>query len=127
MPRPRKYNGLHDRQAAYHQTEKGKAAVKKYESSSRAKARKRRWWQEHKGTNHVDIRQQFIDAYGEPNTVLNSLNEREKQIILLYFGLEGKAQTLEEIGSFMGISKQRVGQIKSGALKKILEGGVCTP
>lgn len=122
MPRPRKYDGLHDRQAAYHQTEKGKAAVKKYESSERAKARKRRWWQEHKGTNPFDIRQQFIDTYGEPSTVLDSLNERERQVISLYFGLEGKAHTLEEIGIFMGISKQRVGQIKSGALKKILSG-----
>ena len=120
MPRPKKYDQLHDRQAAYHQTEKGKAAVKKYEDSERAKARKRRWWQEHKSAQPIDLRQQFIDTYGQTDQALELLNEREKQIISLYFGLEdGKSHTLVEIGSQMGLSKQRVGQIKSAALKKI--------
>ena len=119
MPTPRKYEGLHDRQAAYHQTEKGKAAVKKYESSEEAKARKRRWWQEHRGGESVNARQQFIKIYGQPDTALAPLNERERQVLSLYFGLEGKAHTLEEIGIQMEISKQRVGQLKALALKKI--------
>lgn len=120
MPRPRKYDGLHDRQTVYHQTEKGKAAVEKYENSERAKARKRRWWQENRGSAPVDLRQEFIDTYGQPCTALEPLTERERQIISLYFGLDdGKPHTLDEIGTQMGISKQRVGQIKSTALKKI--------
>ena len=120
MPRPKKYDQLHARQAAYHQTEKGKAAVKKYEDSERAKARKRRWWQEHKGSEPVDLRQQFIDTYGQINQALEQLNEREQQVVSLYFGLaDGKPHTLVEIGTQMGLSKQRVGQIKSAALKKI--------
>lgn len=122
MPRPRKYDGLYDRQAAYHETEKGKAAVKKYESSEIAKARKRRWWQEHKGIEPGARRQQFIDTYGQIDAALESLGEREKQVIYLYFGLEnGKPHTLDDIGTQMGISKQRVGQIKSTALKKLTQ------
>lgn len=127
MPRPRKYKGLHDRQAAYHQTEKGREAVKKYESSSEAKARKRRWWRENRGLYPVDRRQQFIDTYGELTMALASLDELEKQVISLYFGLDSKPLTLEEIGTQIGISKQRVGQIKSGALKKILAKTLCVP
>lgn len=120
MPRPKKYDGLHDRQAAYHQTEKGKASVEKYESSDGAKARKRRWWQEHRGKTPIDLRSMFIDTYGQPPQALEPLSSRERNVISLYFGLEdGKACTLEEIGSQLGISKQRVGQIKSNALKKI--------
>ncbi len=120
MPRPRKYDGLHDRQAAYHETDKGKVAVEKYESSDKARARKRRWWREHKGTEPIDMRQQFIDTYGQVDTVIALLTERERQVISLYFGLfDGLPNTLEDIGIQIGISKQRVGQIKSNALKKL--------
>lgn len=121
MPRPRKYDGLHDRQAAYHQTEKGKAAVEKYENSEKAKERKRRWWQEHRGNAPVDLRSQFIETYGQPQKALEPLGERERTVISRYYGLleDGKTYTLEEIGSTLGISKQRVAQIKSAALKKI--------
>lgn len=120
MPRPRKYDGLHDRQAAYHHTEKGKAAVKKYESSEGAKARKRHWWQENKASKPVDRRQQFIDTHGEILEALAPLDKRESCVISLYFGLDdGKPLTLEEIGTQIGISKQRAGQIKSSALKKM--------
>lgn len=120
MPRPRKYDCLHDRQAAYHETEKGKASVEKYESSEKARARKRRWWQEHKAAKPIDMRQEFIDTYGQVDTTIALLTERERQIISLYFGLvDGLPNTLEDIGKQMGISKQRVGQIKSNALKKL--------
>lgn len=120
MPRPRKYDGLHDRQTAYHETDKGKASVEKYESSEKARARKRRWWQENKGTEHPDLRQQFIDTYGQVDTAMASLTERERQVISLYFGLfDHLPKTLEDIGTQIGISKQRVGQIKSKALKKL--------
>ena len=120
MPRPRKYESLHGRQEAYHKTEKGKISLEKYQASERAKASKRRWWQEHKGIEPVNMRQQFIDTYGQPDIALAPLNERERQIIVLYFGLsDGNTHTLEAIGIQVGVSKQRVSQIKSAALKKI--------
>lgn len=120
MPRPRKYTGLHDRQAAYHQTQKGKAAVKKYQSSEEAKAKKRLWWKENRGSEAVDRQQQFLDTYGPLTEALALLNGRERQAVSLYFGLDNSQPcTLEEIGIQMGISKQRIGQIKSNALKKM--------
>jgi RNA polymerase primary sigma factor len=49
---------------------------------------------------------------------LDTLPAREKKILCLYFGLdEDKAFTLEEIGVKMGISRERVRQLKSRALK----------
>ena len=49
--------------------------------------------------------------------VLESLEEREQHIIRLYFGLDGKeALTLEEIGSLIGVTRERVRQIKERAL-----------
>ena len=120
MPRPRKYESLHGRQEAYHQTEKGKISLEKYQSSERARASKRRWWQEHRGLAPVNMRQEFIDTYGQPDAALAPLNERERQVVVLYFGLtDGNTHTLEDIGVQVGVSKQRVSQIKSAALKKI--------
>ena len=52
--------------------------------------------------------------------VLESLEEREQHIIRLYFGLDGKeALTLEEIGSLIGVTRERVRQIKERALGRL--------
>ncbi|HIC69780.1 MAG TPA: RNA polymerase sigma factor RpoD/SigA, partial [Candidatus Latescibacteria bacterium] len=43
--------------------------------------------------------------------VLESLDDREQRIIRLYFGLDGKeALTLEQIGSLIGVTRERVRQ-----------------
>jgi len=52
--------------------------------------------------------------------VLGTLKEREAKILRLYFGLDGKEpMTLEEIGSMMGITRERVRQIKEKALARL--------
>ena len=52
--------------------------------------------------------------------VLETLKEREAKILRLYFGLEGKEpMTLEEIGGMMGITRERVRQIKEKALARL--------
>jgi RNA polymerase primary sigma factor len=52
--------------------------------------------------------------------VLGSLKEREAKILRLYFGLDGKEpMTLEEIGSLLGITRERVRQIKEKALSRL--------
>jgi len=121
MGRPRIYENPSESRAAYKQSEKGRKANKKYESSPRAKARKRRWWNENHSSAPVNRKQSFIDTYGEPKLALEGLKEREKQVLTLYFGLDGsQLRTLEEIGQLFNLSKERIRQIKSAALRKII-------
>jgi RNA polymerase primary sigma factor len=55
--------------------------------------------------------------------LLSSLKEREAKIIRLYFGLDDQEpMTLEEIGSLMGITRERVRQIKEKALVRLRHG-----
>jgi RNA polymerase primary sigma factor len=52
---------------------------------------------------------------------LGTLKEREAKVLRLYYGLEeGKdAMTLEEIGAMLGITRERVRQIKEKALVRL--------
>jgi len=51
---------------------------------------------------------------------LASLKEREAKILRLYFGLDGEeAMTLEQIGALLGITRERVRQIKEKALSRL--------
>ena len=54
-------------------------------------------------------------------SMLNTcLNDRERDIVSYYFGLNGKKEmTLEEIGNIFGLTKERIRQIKEGAFKKL--------
>ena len=51
--------------------------------------------------------------------LLDILDERERVIILDYFGLSGTPRTLEDIGSDFNLTKERVRQIKEKALRKL--------
>ena len=51
---------------------------------------------------------------------LGTLKEREGKVLRLYFGLDGQdPMTLEEIGSLLGITRERVRQIKEKALSRL--------
>lgn len=51
---------------------------------------------------------------------LGSISEREARILRLYFGIDGEEpRTLEEIGSLLGITRERVRQIKERALGRL--------
>jgi RNA polymerase primary sigma factor len=51
---------------------------------------------------------------------LRTLKDREARILKLYYGLDGKEpMTLEEIGSIMGITRERVRQIKEKAITRL--------
>ncbi len=52
--------------------------------------------------------------------LLGCLDERERKVIRMYYGLEGnEPMTLEKIGSLMGVTRERVRQIKEEALGKM--------
>jgi RNA polymerase primary sigma factor len=53
-------------------------------------------------------------------TVLNTLNPKEEAVVRLYFGIEqGTHFSLEEIGVRLGLTRERVRQIKETALRKL--------
>lgn len=51
--------------------------------------------------------------------LLANLSERERFIIEQYYGINGKEKNLEEIGNILGITKERVRQIKACSLTKL--------
>ena len=56
----------------------------------------------------------------EVQELLESLNDRERQVIRLRFGLEdGKTHTLEEIGDELSVTRERVRQIEARAMEKL--------
>jgi len=52
---------------------------------------------------------------------LADLNERERQVVRLRFGLddEGQVRTLEEVGKAFGVTRERIRQIESKTLAKL--------
>ena len=56
----------------------------------------------------------------EVQTALCSLSQREADVVMLYFGLNGKqSMTLEEIGEYFGLTRERVRQIKEKAIRRL--------
>ena len=52
--------------------------------------------------------------------VLGTLTTREKQVLMLRFGLDdGKARTLEEVGKNFHVTRERIRQIEAKALRKL--------
>jgi len=73
-----------------------------------------------KGTE--DIEKELIEEtiHKELESMLDVLDEREKEIIKMRYGLNGEEpKTLEEVGEKLGISRERVRQLEQRALKKL--------
>jgi len=57
--------------------------------------------------------------------VLKNLNDRERQIIMMRFGfIDGQSRSLEEIGKALHVTRERVRQIESKALRKLRQMGI---
>jgi RNA polymerase primary sigma factor len=56
--------------------------------------------------------------------ILDSLSERERAVLEMRFGLkDGESHTLEEVGQAFGVTRERVRQIESKALRKLRHPG----
>ena len=62
---------------------------------------------------HEEVNKTILD-------VLSTLEEREKEVIIMRFGLEdNKPKTLEEIGKHFNLTRERIRQIEDKALRKL--------
>jgi RNA polymerase primary sigma factor len=56
-------------------------------------------------------------------TALSTLEARDAKVLRLYFGLEGEREhTLEEIGNMLGVTRERIRQLRDRALRRLREG-----
>lgn len=73
-----------------------------------------------------------IDDYGEKtpertaaiDRAIESLGDREAEIIRMRFGFNGEPSTLEEISKKLKVSQSRIGQLEFRAIRKLRDPGV---
>ena len=62
----------------------------------------------------------FVYLQDQVEKVLNTLTEREEEVIRLRFGMaDGLPRTLEEVGLIFDLTRERIRQIEAKALKKL--------
>ena len=74
-----------------------------------------------------DAEAQAMDKFlsEEIDRALRSLAPRDAKVLRLYFGLDGgREHTLEEIGGMLGVTRERVRQLRDRALKRLREGDI---
>ncbi|HEX5437492.1 MAG TPA: RNA polymerase sigma factor RpoD/SigA [Gemmatimonadaceae bacterium] len=70
---------------------------------------------------------QVIETFrhAELERALQTLPPRDARILRLYFGIDGdREHTLDEIGQVLGVTRERVRQLRDRALKRLREGAV---
>jgi RNA polymerase sigma factor (sigma-70 family) len=63
-------------------------------------------------TNSPSLRNKLLD-------MLDVLTEKEKEIIMMYYGFNGCKMTLQDIGDEYNLTKERIRQIKETSLRKL--------
>lgn len=59
----------------------------------------------------------------EVREALKTLEPRDQKVLRLYYGLEGEREhTLEEIGDMLGVTRERIRQLRDRALRRLREG-----
>ena len=66
------------------------------------------------------LKEQLVMLREHIDALLGDLKERERQVIVLRFGLEdGHPRTLEEVGKEFNVTRERIRQIEAKALRKL--------
>jgi RNA polymerase primary sigma factor len=74
-----------------------------------------------------DAENEAMDRFlsDEIEQALTTLPPRDAKVLRLYFGLDGgREHTLEEIGGMLGVTRERIRQLRDRALKRLREGEV---
>ena len=77
--------------------------------------------------DQADTEEEAMDRFltDEIEGALTTLPPRDAKVLRLYFGLDGgREHTLEEIGGMLGVTRERVRQLRDRALKRLREGDV---
>ena len=77
--------------------------------------------------DQADTEDEAMDRFltDEIDGALTTLPPRDAKVLRLYFGLDGgREHTLEEIGGMLGVTRERVRQLRDRALKRLREGDV---
>lgn len=62
----------------------------------------------------------FTSLQDQLAAALEGLNERERQVLIMRFGLaDGRMRTLEEVGSYFNVTRERIRQLETKALAKL--------
>ena len=65
---------------------------------------------------------------GQIDRILANLDGREEYVILRYFGLDGdEPLTLDQVGDQLGVTRERIRQIKERALSRLRQAGCYPP
>ena len=82
-----------------------------------------RFMVDEQGDPEAQVMDRFLSE--EIEQALRTLAARDARVIRLYFGLDGgREHTLEEIGGMLGVTRERVRQLRDRALKRLREGEV---
>jgi RNA polymerase primary sigma factor len=77
-------------------------------------------WSDQEGTDTSTILNSRTEGIEQ---ALASLPPRDAKVLRLYFGLDdGNSRTLEEIGRMMGVTRERIRQLRDRALLRLREG-----
>jgi RNA polymerase primary sigma factor len=75
------------------------------------------------GNPEIQAMEKFLAE--EVEQALRTLAPRDAKVLRLYFGLDGgREHTLEEIGSLLGVTRERIRQLRDRALKRLRDGEV---
>ncbi len=70
-------------------------------------------------TPDPDVQLEAESLRDEIKRALQTLNERERKVVVAFFGIDQPEMTLEEIGAQYGLTRERVRQIKEKAIRRL--------